>query len=168
MAQGAELDLLDITLFTEDRAVYFINDNTTFIELNSNILTVDNKAILARNTAQTTEINLAAHIGSVGLSTHATATTANSGFMSASDKAKLDDIATGAQVGILSPNDALELTSGKNTSLHLHPEATTTANGFTSIADKAKLDGIAAGAQVNALSDVDATNLTDGSNASAS
>ena len=94
-------------------------------------------------------------------------TTLSIGFMSAPDKAKLDDIATGAQVEILSPSDALELTSRKDTFLHLHPEVTTTANGFIGTADKTKLDSVEAGAQENALSDGEATNLTDGSNADA-
>jgi hypothetical protein len=165
MAQGAELDLVDISFFTEDRAVYYINDNVTFQEINTNVLTVDNKAILARNTAQTVTADLAAHIGSVGLPVHAGATTASSGFMSATDKLKLNNIATGAKVGILSPADALELTTRKDTFLHLHPAATTAANGFMSAVDKVKLDTVQTGAQANRLNDANALTLTDGSNA---
>lgn len=60
---------------------------------------------------------------------HAVATTSVAGFMSASDKSKLDGIAAGAQV-----NPGV---------------ATTSANGLMSSADKAKLNGIATGATAN-------------------
>ena len=165
MTQGAENDLDDITFYTEDRAVYFIGDNEPFGNLNDNILTVDDKAILARNTAQATEVTLAAHIGSVGPAIHANSTTSNSGFMSPADKIKLDDVQEGAQVGTLSPSDALELIGRKDTFLHLHLESTIVSNGFMSAADNIKLAGIQTGAQANALTDPDALNLTDGSNA---
>lgn len=66
-----------------------------------------------------------AHIGSGGTA-HAAATTSAAGFMSVTDKSKLDGIAAGAQV-----NPGV---------------ATTTTTGLMSATDKSKLDGVSAGA----------------------
>jgi len=243
MVQGAENDLLDIRFYLESTPVIFNRDNEPFEDLNNNILTVDNKAILARDTASATASELAAHIGNSGFSTlvvelvhgavgggpflvgeavsggtslatgvvnkvnasslivgsilsgpfldtelitgggsgatanltsdpvpvpeHADATTGVSGFMPASDKAKLNLIQDGAQLNILAPVDAIELISRKVTTLHSHLLVTTLTDGFMSAADKTKLDGVQAGAQVNNISAVDAATLTGGGNADA-
>jgi hypothetical protein len=86
-------------------------------------------------------------------------TTTNAGFMSTTDKSKLDGIAAGAQVNVATnlgqSRNATSYTvtssTGSNTTL---AAATTTNAGVFVATDKAKLDGIAAGAQVNV-----ATNL---------
>jgi hypothetical protein len=167
MAQGAELDLADIRFYTEATPVQFVRDNEPFEDLNANILLVDNKAILARDTAIQVASDLTAHIGSSGVSEHAVGTTSTAGFISVADKAKLDSIDEGAQVNTLPPTDALELISRKETTLHLHPTVTPTAPGFMGTAEKTKLDGIEPLAQVNNISNADAATLTNASNADA-
>lgn len=87
------------------------------------------------------------------------ATTSAPGSMSATDKAKLDGIAAGAQVNVATnlgysaaaSSGTVSSSTGNNATL---PAATTSLAGLLTAADKAKLDGIAAGAQVNV-----ATNL---------
>ena len=90
--------------------------------------------------------------------TYSNATTSAAGLMSASDKSKLDGIATGANK--ITVDSALSSSStnpvqnkvinsalsGKAASNHGHSDATTSAAGFLSAADKTKLDGIATGA----------------------
>jgi len=163
MTQGVENDLLSISYYQEDTQVLYVDDMVPLLELNANILTVDNKAILARTTAAATEANLAAHVGSIGVSEHAVATTTSPGFMSKEDKLKLDGIQENAQINVLSPIDALGLISRKNTTLHRHPPATATSGGFISAADKTKLNGIEAGAEVNNIGLLNAGLLTGGS-----
>ncbi|MHA2063857.1 MAG: hypothetical protein ACXABY_05660 [Candidatus Thorarchaeota archaeon] len=165
MVQGAENDLADIRLYTVESPVIFNRDNDPFTDLNNNTLLVDDKAILARDTASQAQIDLAGHIGQGGIAEHSDATPALSGFLSNSDKSKLDLVQSGAQLNILAPVDAINLISRKATTLHRHLIATTLNEGFMSIADKIKLNGIAPGAQVNRLSVSNATTLTDGSNA---
>jgi len=165
VVQGAENDLIDIRFVTETTPVIWFRTNEPFEDLNTNILIVDNKAILARSTAQATEASLATHIGSVGLVEHAAATTGLSGFMTAADKVKLNGIQTNAQLNILSPTDAIELISLGETTLHEHPLATSTLDGYMTIADKLKLDGIQAGAQVNNITVSQKNTLTGGGNA---
>lgn len=167
MTQGAENDLLDIRFYQESTPVQFVRDNEPLEDLNNNILTVDDKAILARDTATTVSTDLGNHIGQGGVAEHAVATTGVAGFMSAADKAKLDLIQDGAQINILAPVDAIELISRGVTTLHSHALATPLLNGFMSATDKAKLDGIEAGAEVNNISDADAITLTTGGNADA-
>ena len=165
MTQGAENDLIDIRVYQESTPVLFSRSNEPFEDLNTNILIVDNKAILARDTALTVQTDLGNHIGQAGIVEHALATTAVAGFMSALDKAKLDLIQEQAQLNILSPTDAIELISRKATTLHSHNLATTTLNGFFAATDKVKLDGIQAGAQVNNITNGNAVTLTSGGNA---
>jgi hypothetical protein len=82
------------------------------------------------------------------------ATTSAPGSMSATDKAKLDGIAAGAQVNVATnlgysaaaSNGTVSSSTGNNATL---PAATTSLAGLLTAADKAKLDGIAVGAQVN-------------------
>ena len=87
------------------------------------------------------------------------ATTSAAGSMSAADKAKLDGIASGAQVnvatnlGYTTATTTGTVTSSTGTSATL-PAATTALAGLMTNADKTKLNGIATGAQVNV-----ATNL---------
>lgn len=86
---------------------------------------------------------------------HAAATTSANGFMSSTDKAKLDGITesadsvsftrsltSGTKVGTITIN-------GTGTDLYAPGVATTSSNGLMSSADKTKLDGIATGAEVN-------------------
>ncbi len=162
MAQGAENDLKNITFYTNTSIIYFVDDNIPLQDLNDNILTVDNKAVLAKTLANQAESDFLAHQGSSGASEHGEATETVAGFMSAPDKLKIDTISVEAQLNILSLVDSLELVSGKPTKLHIHPAATTTIDGFISIADRVKLDGIEFGANVNNIADVDAVTLTNG------
>lgn len=90
--------------------------------------------------------------------TYSAATTSVAGLMSASDKVKLDGIATGANK--ITVDSALSSSStnpvqnnvintalaGKADSGHTHSAATTSVAGLMSAADKAKLDGIATSA----------------------
>lgn len=90
--------------------------------------------------------------------THSTATSSDAGFMSASDKSKLDGIATGATKTIVDSelsststnpvqNKAVHTAlNGKAATGHIHDAASTSTDGFMSAADKTKLDGIATGA----------------------
>ncbi len=153
MTQGAENDLFDISFYQESTPVHFSNDIVPLTgattSLNENTLLVDNKAILARDTANTTIANLLLHTISLGASEHAVATTGSSGFMSALDKLKLDSTQSEAQVNIMSPIDALELTARGNTSLHRHFTGTPIVPGFLSFDDKAKIDSIEVSADDN-------------------
>lgn len=165
MVQGAENDLIDIRYYTETTPVIWFRSNEPVEDLNTNILTVDTKAILARDTALTAQTDLGNHVGQAGVAEHAVATTAAAGFMSAADTAKLSDIQSQAQLNVLSPVDAIELISGKVTTLHEHPLATPTLDGYMEAADSTKLAGIASGAQVNNITGAQATALTSGGNA---
>ena len=98
--------------------------------------------------------------------TYSDATTTAAGLMSASDKAKLDGIATGAnnytytlptasssvlggiKVGTNLSIDSSGILSAKDTT---YSAASTSAAGLMSAADKSKLDGIAAGANAYSL-----------------
>lgn len=100
-----------------------------------------------------------------GGSLHNAATTSVSGFLSASDKTKLDGVETGATAesgSLVSPPDiAASGAAGADTNVYananhthghgnqaggsLHSGATTSVAGFMSAADKTKLDGISSG-----------------------
>ena len=165
MTQGAENDLVDITYLTVETPVFYTRSNEPLTGLNTNILTVDNKAILARNTATTAQTDLDNHVGATGALVHAEATTGVAGFQSPSDKFKLNNIQNQAQLNILAPVDAIELISRKVTTLHEHPIATTALDGYMEQTDKVKLNGIQAGAQVTNITPGDAATLTGGGNA---
>ncbi|MFU8777018.1 MAG: tail fiber domain-containing protein [Roseovarius sp.] len=101
-----------------------------------------------------------AEIGAAAAShSHGEATTSAGGFMSSSDKTKLNGIAAGAQVnvatnlGITGTGNSRTITSSTGTNVTI-PVATSSTAGLMATGDKSKLDGIAAGAQVNV-----ATNL---------
>lgn len=166
MTQGAEFDLIDIRYYTKTSEIQFVSDNEPIEDLNANTLTVDDKAILARDTAQTVEADFNNHQGGKGTAEHDVVTTAEAGFMSAVDKSKLDNIADGAQVNIISPTDALELVSTGQTFLHSHPNVTDTISGYMTATQKSKLNTVADGAQVNYITDPQADTLTLGGNAS--
>ncbi len=115
--------------------------------------------------------------------TYSDATTSAHGLMTASDKTKLNGIATGAEVNqnafsniaigdtTIAANvetDTIEIEAGDNVTLEadttndkitIHAEnttysdATTSAHGLMTAADKTKLNGIATGAEVNVQSD---------------
>lgn len=94
------------------------------------------------------------HVGSGG-SAHALATTSLDGFMSSSDKSKLDAIASGAAALGSTAGTALAASGAAGTATtaarsdHVHPlpaNATTTAAGLLSAADKTKLDTVTTGA----------------------
>lgn len=98
--------------------------------------------------------------------THSDATTSVAGFMSATDKTKLDGIASGAEVNVQAnwtetnvSSDAFILNKPSTfpPSAHTHIDATTSVSGFMSSTDKTKLDGIQAGAEVNVNADWNAT-----------
>lgn len=167
MTQGAENDLLDVRFYQEATQVVWFHSNEPYEDINNNILTVDAKAIAARDTALTVQSDLSGHVGQSGVSEHAVGTTSVAGFISAADKAKLDRIQEQAQLNILAPVDALELISRGPTTSHAHVAATITTSGFITAADKGKLDGIAAGAEVNNISNANVTTLTTGGNADA-
>lgn len=165
MAQGAENDLKDIRFFTNTSKVDFVEDNESADDLNFNTLVVDNKAILAKNTANASQTELGTHIGGSGVAAHPASTTTVAGFISAADQAKLDGIQVEAQINILSPLDALELVSGGVTRLHTHIDASAANDGLMPAADKAKLDTIQIGAQVNILTGAQVTGLIGGGDA---
>lgn len=82
------------------------------------------------------------------------ATTTTAGWLSTSDKTKLDGIAAGAQVNVATnltystaaTTGTVNSSTGTNATI---TAATTSLAGLMTNADKTKLDGIAAGAQVN-------------------
>lgn len=90
---------------------------------------------------------------------HAVASSAGAGFMSANDKTTLDALATSSVTqGITSVNAktgvAITLTYsdlGAAASGHTHAAATTAAAGFLAASDKTKLDGIGTGANVQSV-----------------
>ena len=105
-----------------------------------------------------TQINTAIAAKADASHSHDAATTSAAGFMSASDKTKLNGIATGANKTTV--DSALSSTStnpvqnkvvqsalaGKSDTTHSHDAATASAAGLMSASDKTKLDGIATGA----------------------
>jgi hypothetical protein len=132
------------------------HNGTTWVEIGQTppVTSVNNKTGAVSLTASDVGAATSGH-------THNSATQAAAGFMSTSDKTKLDGIQTGAQVNtvtsvntktgsvVLSASDV-----GAATSTHGHSTATQAASGFLSAADKKKLDEIQAGAQVNAVTSV--------------
>lgn len=103
-------------------------------------------------------IGTTANTAAAGNHTHNAATTETNGFMSATDKAKLDGIASGANNYTLPTASATELGGikvGTNLSISngvlsatdtTYDVATTNTNGLMSSTDKKKLDGVAEGA----------------------
>ena len=110
-----------------------------------------------------------AHQGAGG-SVHALVNGVEAGFMSVSDKAKLDAIEAGANatvfssgtpqaVGIASAGSSGQASRSDHVHAHgnqagglLHSTATTGVDGFMAAADKSKLDGIEAGANLTVVS----------------
>jgi Phage tail repeat like len=105
------------------------------------------------------------HIGNGG-SAHSTATSSNNGFLSSTDKSKLDGIAYNATVNasdvilkdranhtgtqpISSVTGLQNAIDSKSDVVHSHSIATISSAGFISIIDKAKLDSIASNATAN-------------------
>ena len=104
------------------------------------------------------------HRGAGGTSEHPVATTSQAGFMSTSDKSKLNGIESGATADMTAQEilDAVKTVDGSGSGLDAdlldgvshrgsggtseHPAATTTEAGFMSKDDKSKLDGIESGA----------------------
>lgn len=100
---------------------------------------------------------------------HALATSASHGFMSSSDKTKLDGVSNNAtetyvtdELSSTSSTRALSANQGrllkgmideKAPSIHAHTNATTSSAGFMSTDDKSKLDGIAANANRTLITD---------------
>lgn len=165
MTQGAENDLKDIRYYTRTSEILFTADNEPVEDLNDNTLTVDNKAIGARDLADDVTTDLAAHIGGIGVAEHGESTLSDSGFMSAGEKSKLDRIDSEAQVNVLSIVDALELVGGGATSQHLHPNVTDSVDGFMTAVLKSKLNTIESGAEVNILTAPQVAGLTGGGDA---
>ena len=105
--------------------------------------------------------------------TYSDATTTTHGLMSATDKTKLDGIASGANKYTLPKATASALGGikiGTNLSIDSngvvsatdtkYSNATTSAGGLMSATDKVKLNGIATGAEVNVQADWDETDTT--------
>lgn len=134
---------------------------------------ISNLNALVGDTAVSTQISNAIANKANASHTHSAATTSAAGFMSASDKSKLDGIAAGAnaytlpaatssalggvKVGsnITNSSGTISLTKANVTSAlgytppttnTTYSAATTSAAGLMSAADKVKLDGIATGA----------------------
>ena len=124
------------------------------------------------------------HGDQAGGTLHATATAGTPGFMSNTDKGKLDGIAAGATATPLSgtppPNVAAASGAGSDTSAArsdhthghgdqaggtLHATATAATPGFMSNMDKGKLDGIASGATATPLSSMPPPNIAAASGA---
>jgi hypothetical protein len=119
------------------------------IRLN-NIVSGDSGKLLRIGSSENL-IETVAHIGSGG-SVHAAATTSVNGFMSSTDKTKLDGIEAGAQVNVATniaqgtrTTTSVPITSSTGTGATLDV-ATTSLAGVMSSADKTKLDGIATSA----------------------
>lgn len=133
-------------------AVFDINGEATDGFLNAGVQQVTNRTAYLKET-------LDDHIGSRG-SAHTNATQTEAGFMSSSDKTKLNSVETGAQANVgtdlaqgTRTTTTVPVTSSTGTSAILGV-ATTSLAGVMSSADKTKLDGIATGAQVNAVTSV--------------
>lgn len=119
-----------------------------------------------------------AHGNQAGGALHAAATTSTAGFMAATDKTKLDGVATGATATPLSSTAPAGLgaaavgtgtTAARADHVHahgnlaggsLHADATTSTAGFMAAADKTKLDGIEAGATAEVTTGVTAGSYT--------
>ena len=98
--------------------------------------------------------------------TYSNATQSVSGLLSASDKKKLDGIASGAnayrlpvasetELGGIKVGENLSISEGKlNAKDTTYSNATQSASGLMSSADKKKLDSIASGAEVNVIETV--------------
>lgn len=161
-------------------AVTSVNGNigaVTITKTDLNLGNVDNTSdvnkpiSIATQTALDLKLN-ATHAGTGGTA-HSNATTGTAGFMSATDKTKLDGIASGATANATDAQlrdrsthtgtQTIATISGLQTSLDLkldathagtggtaHAAATTSVAGFMSSADKSKLDGVQAGATANA------------------
>lgn len=133
-------------------AVFDINGEATDGFLNAGVQQVTNRTAYLKET-------LDGHIGSRGTS-HTNATQTEAGFMSSSDKTKLNSVETGAQANVgtdlaqgTRTTTTVPVTSSTGTSATLGV-ATTSLAGVMSSADKTKLDGIATGAQVNTVTSV--------------
>ncbi|MFA5544009.1 MAG: hypothetical protein WDA47_09555, partial [Bacilli bacterium] len=105
------------------------------------------------------------HVGSRGAS-HGIVTTTVNGFMSSTDKVKLNGIAAGAQANVATnvgqgtrTATTIPLTSSTGTGTTL-PAVTTSLAGLMTAADKTKLNGIATGAQVNVATNLSTTTRT--------
>ncbi|MBS7527841.1 hypothetical protein KHM83_14245 [Fusibacter paucivorans] len=139
----------------------------------------DNTADLSKpvSTAMKTALNQKAplsHVGATGTA-HGDATDTISGFMSADDKSKLDDVedsanhyvhpATHSPAIIVQNTTNRFVTDAEKSTWNAKAStatATTTANGLMAAADKAKLGTIESSAEVNNISDANAADLTDG------
>lgn len=133
-------------------AVFDNNGEATDGFLNAGVQQVTNRTAYLKET-------LDGHIGSRGTS-HTNATQTEAGFMSSSDKTKLNSVETGAQANVgtdlaqgTRTTTTVPVTSSTGTSATLGV-ATTALAGVMSSADKTKLDGIATGAQVNTVTSV--------------
>lgn len=108
-----------------------------------------------------TNLSISNGVLSATNTTYSAATTSAAGLMSATDKSKLDGIASGANayslptatsstLGGIKVGTNLSISDGVLSATNTtYSAATTSANGLMSSSDKTKLDGIATGAQVN-------------------
>jgi len=185
MVQGADGDLVDIRLYEEDTPVHYVRDNEPLEDLNLNILTVDAKAILARDLSIVTQADLVAHIGSSGISTtyvelpHGTVSNGPfvvgelvDGDTSLATGTIKDVLASSLIVGDISggpfqdselltggTSGATATTSAAPVDVPEHADATSGSSGFMSSADYVKLSRVQNEAQLNVMSPLDAIEL---------
>lgn len=125
------------------------------------VLSVNSKTGVVSLSASDVGATPSSHIGTGG-SEHAIATGATNGFMSSTDKTKLDGVATGANnythpathpPSIIAQDSTNRFTTDVEKSTWNSKAdttvATTSVNGLMSSTDKIKLNGITAGAEVN-------------------
>lgn len=123
---------------------------------NAGVQQLTNRTLYLKETQDTDIANLTAHIGSRGAA-HTNATQTEAGFMSASDKTKLNGVADGAQAnvgtnlsvtGLNTSGFTLSSSTGTGAAI---PSASTSTAGLMTGADKNKLNNIEVGAQVNTV-----------------
>lgn len=136
----------------------FVSQGSTQVDsgwyMNTDNITLDSTSLTWIQFTGSGAYTPISHVGSTGAS-HGVATTSVNGFMSSTDKTKLDGIASGAQVNIATDlslgtitSTTIPLNSSTGADVTL-PAVTTSLAGLMTSSDKTKLDGIASGATAN-------------------
>lgn len=140
MVAGKTVDGIDVSAF---KSAYDIHTHT-FASLTSKPTTLAGYGI--------TDAAPLSHVGAggTGLGVHAVVTTSWPGFMSGTDKIKLNGIANGAQPGTVTAvtGSAPVASSGGTTPAISMLSATAARHGYMTLTYASKLDGIATGANV--------------------
>ena len=165
-ASSSHTHTLDDVTETTDKKVMTAAERTKLsgISEGANKTVVDTAmSSSSTNPVQNKVINTALSGKSNTDHSHDVATQTAKGFMSNTDKTKLDGIATGANKTTVDSSLSSTSTnpvqnkvintalSEKASSSHSHSNATTSSSGFLSSSDKSKLDGIAEGANKYSL-----------------